>query len=814
MKIIFYTLLFLLSVAMPLIAQDEPCPPTGVTTDPDEPVNNQHSDYINDHFDWTEELYDVYFAGGNIIVQANPYTANNGGVTNLYLTGDYEPEDGWELLYVDFGFDKDGNLLPSPVRSGQLFFVLYNKYRSFIRVFMAIDELDQNNLIEVKLDMLGAYNTALLASIDKVQQPLKSFDPTVVASNAQKFTNGASDVKHWHYADFPVNYDPCTCEAPPENPTANSILRFEVNLIKEAEVVLNGFSNGTAEIKAEKASPTSSGSDNWDKFYGTVKKAGKFVEAGTKGYKNFSLFKADAKSTADGKGKETEMKSGIDNLGNFLTNNIPALKFVPYASEALAIIDFFVGGGKKAGPQEVTFPPLSIQLEHFFSGEITSNFNYITKPIFTPGSSFTPDDDRYSFGDDRYPIYNEVLGLYTVLDKPHVTMWKGYAEEVRELDYMGYQWQWELKDRSKIIRRAFQVDANSVKIAVNEASNLSLDEAYVQVHYYKEDMVHPFKPDEGIAVSNSSWVSPLIPLGCAHDRLVVADIIQENFNFPVQNLSPINDLKVDLSLTLVFKNSSGHRFLHKATWATELEEMDYPYEADKVDEEIGYPYQVTYEHKYYNWFDKPEFQNLETGFFLAGDNLYFNNTTIEQDTSAVETIVVENGTIEATSQPPVNNGYTNLLAGQSIEILPGTEIRPNSDLEVTFLGMNCNVPVTLATASEIASICEDDDYQGQKIFTKKFSETELTAYPEPLNFMTFPNPADEYLKISLSNDVSTVNEIEVTIQDITGRSILLKKKLRKSGEIFELETTELSAGIYLLKLQAGTQNSVRKIVIR
>lgn len=175
---------------------------------------------------------------------------------------------------------------------------------------------------------------------------------------------------------------------------------------------------------AEKSSSTSSSTANWDEFYGNVKKAGNAVKAGKKGYKTFNFFKSDTKKSADSSSssKKSDMKSGIDNLGSFLTDKIPGLKYVPYASEALFLIDFFVGGSKDEGPQKVTFPPLAIQLEHSFIGSIRTDYPYIGKPIFTPGSSFNPGVDN-----DRYPIYNEVLGVYTLLEKPKVEIYGGFV---------------------------------------------------------------------------------------------------------------------------------------------------------------------------------------------------------------------------------------------------------------------------------------------------------------------------------------------------------------------------------------------------
>lgn len=426
-----HTLLLFYALALPLAGQDEPCTPTGVTTNPDEPINDLHPFYRNEYFDWRLSEYDAQLDENELIRRmTNPNEYPGGGVYHLADAGDYLPEDGWELLSVDLGLDRNGNWNPQGA-GGEIYIILYNKYRSLIRVFVAIAEVPENNLVEIILRMNGGYNTALFASIDKVQQPLKHFDPRIVASNTQKFYNSAEGPPNWFYADFPVNYDPCTC-VPVEDQTSEILL--DVNLLRKGQIRLEGSSGGT--IKIDKQSSTSSSNDYWKDFYGTVKNVSGTIKAGRKGYKDFDVFKKDVKGTADStsasSSKKTDMKSGMDNLGSFLTDNIPGLKFVPYASEALAIIDFFVGGGKKEGPTKVIFPPMSIQLEHSFSGSLSFASPYFLRGIYTPGSIFTPQNntangDPKPNGDEKYPIYNEILGAYTLLEKPKVEIYGGFV---------------------------------------------------------------------------------------------------------------------------------------------------------------------------------------------------------------------------------------------------------------------------------------------------------------------------------------------------------------------------------------------------
>lgn len=808
-----YSIILILSVFL-LTAQEKPCPPSGITTNPSAPLNTEHPNYTNDFFDWTEEFYDVHFVGGATTTQANPYTVNNGGVTGLYLTGDYEPEDGWELIYVDLGKDKNGLVLPSPVRSGQLFFVLYNKYRSILRVFVAIDELAQNNLTEIELSLQGDYNTALLASSEKVRQPLKSFDPSIIATNVQKFTNGAQDVKHWHYADFSVSYDPCTCNPPSQNLTGISILKFEVNLIDQASINLRGFSNGTIENTVNKNSSVDPSSTAWNNFYGTVQKAGKAVKSGQKVYKGFNDFKSDVKNTSEGKADESKMKPGLDNLGTFLADANKALKLVPYASEALAIIDFFVGGTKKNGPQKVLLQPMAMQLEHRFTGEVTSSFNYIRKPIFTPGSSFTPNDSRYSFGDDRYPIYNEVLGLYSILKEPEIDLWKGYASRDYELLRLERD-QYVSIAKKNTNRTILTVDPNSIQIVLNEASNMTLKDAYIQYVYTIKNTAGVYfdNNSDGIMINDTTCVSPLIPLSCANSRAFAVDVVQEREIGVNVSTTPDFPALVDvvyIQLILDLESPQGNKILHKSTWYTASEVLDnYEAEGEIVEtfEINNFPKRIVYD-----WFNNQWLNPLNFGYFNADQNLFLLNESIENDNSASTSILIENCSIKSNIPNSQNNGYTDMLAGEWIEVLPNSEIKPNSTLAISLTGMNCNSNYsTQATNVAINNICEGIDYQNQKFLTKRLKANSAAFSEEDISISIFPNPADDYIRIDLSKEPLS-GALQVDIYNVTG-TLVKSQSLAEASEQYQIETSNLAPGVYLIQATADGMKAVEQVVI-
>jgi hypothetical protein len=297
----------------------------------------------------------------------------------------------------------------------------------------------------------------------------------------------------------------------------------------------------------------------------------------------------------------------------------------------------------------------------------------------------------------------------------------------------------------------------------------------------------------------------LTPLACTEEYSIIIDEKYSGSSTPT-SLS-IDDLS--FSLVLSFKNSDGDKFLHKSTWDAEFIEQPYPHGVDYVNCSTC----KVFERVYY-WFDKFPFDSKNNGFLDATQNLNINNSTIDEEVSALETITVSNSTITATAVHPVNPGFTDVIAGHTIDIQSESEILPNSDLQINRLGRSCDAPLTLATPVEINNICNSNEYQAQKIQAKIGLEYESKMSDNSnFSFITFPNPANEFLKIALSQHFNEVDQIEVTIQDILGKAVHIQRTVSKSGNHFELNTADLQKGLYLLVVQVQDNRSVRRIII-
>jgi dienelactone hydrolase len=94
--------------------------------------------------------------------------------------------------------------------------------------------------------------------------------------------------------------------------------------------------------------------------------------------------------------------------------------------------------------------------------------------------------------------------------------------------------------------------------------------------------------------------------------------------------------------------------------------------------------------------------------------------------------------------------------------------------------------------------------------SKKFSPTGLRSHPNNLNAVVYPNPAADYLSVSLNQQTENV---ELAIISITGQEVLNKRlsgNLKNNDQ--KMDVSDLFPGIYFLKIKSGEQVYYQKII--
>ena len=105
---------------------------------------------------------------------------------------------------------------------------------------------------------------------------------------------------------------------------------------------------------------------------------------------------------------------------------------------------------------------------------------------------------------------------------------------------------------------------------------------------------------------------------------------------------------------------------------------------------------------------------------------------------------------------------------------------------------------------------------GKQDFSLILTGSDLSLRVNENDFQVFdvwPNPAKEVLNISLQSDIS--NEAYVTLYDIEGKRIVNKKLDTTDGAFnARLDLNSLSQGMYLVKIDQGDKQAVKKIIIQ
>jgi hypothetical protein len=215
------------------------------------------------HFDWTDPTASNlwYWSSSTTVPPAViylPYYCDVNGVTNIngactnqniyyyqqlinnFPQGislhdqnkmfDILPEDGWELIFKNFGTPGTTQNVVNP----QPTFILYNRYTGKLKVFAAATGLDPayttiTNVNRAALRVSFPYTdkTALLGLATPISQVMKSYTVSATQGAANHFMNNefctpnmisylapsgsAPPQYQWLTSEFVVPYDPCTC---------------------------------------------------------------------------------------------------------------------------------------------------------------------------------------------------------------------------------------------------------------------------------------------------------------------------------------------------------------------------------------------------------------------------------------------------------------------------------------------------------------------------------------------------------------------------------------------------------------------------
>ncbi|WP_347065982.1 T9SS type A sorting domain-containing protein [Flavobacterium sp. WV_118_3] len=476
LKVTLFTLL-----AANAVGAQSFCPPNGISTNPANPVNPLQTNYRN-FFDWTttNAVYPINSQCNPNSYTPNPFESNQLELLPLSLDKDMKPENGWEMVAYNMGYDNNNN--PLLARPEHTYIMMYNKYTGIMRILVKWCRNVNYNGAMLTLKFAPGFQTNVLdmANVEKALDTPHVQNPSM--STALKFYN---DNNSWAYAEFKMNYDPCTCSF-----TDSSRLLLYSELISNSSVELTGKITGTITTISNGQGSASSDGNFWktanninNKMMKVHKGVDGFVENYEKIYKNLSdngVTINAIKSIGDAMKGSQFLKAG--------------LKAIPYVSEGVKFLSGLFGGGSSGnGPMKLA--PLSVNLDVKIQGTISTQDPMHNQTIGLPGSQ---KQNLLTGTTGGQPLYNETMGVFSLINAPVMY----YTETTEAKEFINREVingvfnapteYWEIKSKYNFLKRNYKLSGDALKYAINPASGLVLQDAEVMLitEYVKPSVLY------------------------------------------------------------------------------------------------------------------------------------------------------------------------------------------------------------------------------------------------------------------------------------------------------------------------------------
>ncbi|MDX2246422.1 MAG: T9SS type A sorting domain-containing protein [Bacteroidia bacterium] len=795
--------------------QGNPCPDSvGIATNPisGQAFNNESNQPVNT-FNWMNPTLTPSTMYGTYLNQpplSSPYFGNN-YLDLIYLSkgtdSDFYPEEGWELVHWGFGELVDGtDEYTATGKTRQLpSLVLYNRYSGMLHVFGASDFTESNVIqIELRFTLDGSDSgerpnykpSGLFAYATPVAQPLDQ--ETTVSRVTSRSRNPNLTLAIFHAA-FPVAYDPCVCH----NLGAFQIL---YRRIKNMDVSLIGRFAGTsyspAEYYAGGSSPAS-----FEEFLNPVVRNGDNVVAGVQVYKDATKMYDDLITEMNQKGKfdivaaldvlkaRAELGAEVFSIAKIPGTEIGASYSLKVSAKAINYAQSLIKFKKSQDPAQPSFSlPAIIREESTMSGTITDSLSEkFVSEVAIPGSKDTWTLPESSFDKPYYPLYNEELGIFALLETPVVQRHVDVTSVPGTNPCYAYGIPSSTETELTTTQTSSYRLASPLKYAVNPADRLDLANSDISValmirsRFADVNLIGGGFSNTTTTLGNLEegpdafvYYSPFLPIECLENLSVYLSRVSTGCFGANPNFE-------EDSLFLVFANTyltskpgkNGNPLISQQilTFPVIIEEVLTALPVSPI-----LPFSTTV-----------------TGV-LTGDIKAWREVTVT-------------GTVSSTL--PVS-----IFAGTNLIISPTALLNPNISLLTGVSPIACASVNLPQTAAQRDAFCTSSQYKanqlsrlGWEYLENKPPRLNEEKEPDDIPLTAYPNPFTHEFTLSFS--LSEVGLTSARLLDLTGREIARFWEHRESKAGLHAETVNLSnlaAGIYLVVLETAQGRQTVRIV--
>ena len=310
----------------------------------------------------------------------------------LDVLNDRKAVDGWELMYNSF----------NPMSPGPLvnpYFVIYNKYRGLMRIFLytTTQFYSPSSYLEDGISIVSSYNTSLLnylgeifIDVDKPNKSYSQIQPKPADGSYPLASN------RWYMIQYELAYDPNLANIPYNQIQLNWVLSScNITQIK-AEGGIEGVINGTI----------GSSSSNSSNIIADLKKTGKSAGSGVLAGVGATILKNNTINEETGENKLNFPKDIFKNISKGVSSALSAAA----GNIPGAVIDILSGifGGSSSGPTAANF---NIQASIDLEGTATNSGSFPSMPM----SFWVPGTNIASNAIGFVPLYNKSLGVVSFI---------------------------------------------------------------------------------------------------------------------------------------------------------------------------------------------------------------------------------------------------------------------------------------------------------------------------------------------------------------------------------------------------------------
>ncbi len=433
--LILFLLLISKGIAQSINFPEEGCPITIIKTDPNN-YENPNDPNQERKWNWMEEPNYTYYRKdfgtlGIATTLINPFYDQNPSLNTIDFVNqdykDFQPLDGWELLYKKFGSPAQGVSYP--------FFVLYNRFSGKMRIFVNIvnsSEFTFNNCeIALSFDKFFTdkknelIQSAVLNSLgEHAFSPIEMQRNTTHYSYNQALDNGNQNGYQWMVADFNTLFDPCTCGL-----VSNFI--FRVRLKNNVKISGTIFGNYTTLLDSDNPANES---DDIGGFWGNIQQYTAFgtgiingltgsITSTNEQYKNGQKLISEAQLFVNN--SDTAGVLSADQATNINIKLGEVLKFVPYVGSLFTLASTAISLVKKTGTDfnnlsnaekleqglsntSIAVPNINLTIDAGLSFES----NRILESLKVPGSIGINNIIHSN------PVYDNTLGVFNLMEQP------------------------------------------------------------------------------------------------------------------------------------------------------------------------------------------------------------------------------------------------------------------------------------------------------------------------------------------------------------------------------------------------------------